>query len=80
MIKPTRDSNIVAFRTDIGTFIDINQCDQQCGRVVSGVGGLNTTFRMEILNQSNANVSRRVIPPDTHWRGYAPITISRVIV
>lgn len=81
MIKPTRNSNVVAFRTDIGTFIDINQCDQQCGRVVSGVGGLNTTFRMEILNSINVNANGNANPPSyARWRGYAPISISRVIV
>lgn len=83
LIKPTRNTNAVAFRTDIGTFLDINQCDQQCGKVVSGVGGLNATFRIQqlprltlTLTRANANEGRS----GKRWQGYAPISISRVIV
>jgi len=80
LIKPTRNTNIIAFRTDIGTFLDINQCDQQCGKVVSGVGGLNATFRVEIIPRVEQHLQHlQHFQHLQRWRGYAPISISRVI-
>lgn len=64
-------SNRVSIKTDIGTYLDLNECSQQCGKVVSGVG--SGIFILEPLpRRSLKNAKQTAIVP---VKSYAPIVI-----
>ena len=75
---PDQGENVVAIKTDMGRLLELHDCGQTCGRVVSSQGvGLSKQFILEKLpppyEPPQRDRSRK-----TRWQppSYAPIVIS----
>jgi len=51
LVKNSDDTNSVSIKTDNGRFLEISECDQTCGKIVSALGlNVSDTFKMEIVD------------------------------
>jgi hypothetical protein len=77
LIKHGNAQKSISIKADTGRLLEINECDQNCGRVIAALGvGLNTEFRIEKLPPIPISIkierkqTMKFLVPS-----YAPITI-----